>query len=361
MSSISNYEKPLSGNKSLGQSLVRWLWRKSYAASLTERGLAASQDKLVRWASLSKPLEATSPVKSRKTYLMLDRFFSIDQLPIAQVENHRVAVEGGSIGARSYRTDRALKRSDNAGLVYYHGGGCVIGDLETHDRFCRLIAVQTDMVVVSIDYRLAPEWRFPTQINDAVAGWNWVNDNADRLGIERTRLGVGGDSAGGYLAVSVCQQKLQPTLSEPVKTMPSFQWLVYPWLDCRLVSESSKRCTEGMLLTRDTMAYFIDHVLACENAAASLEAQDETVSPLLFESLTGMPATYIATAGFDPLESEGKAYAERLREAGADLVEDFFPEVMHGFIGLSGVCSHAYTRSLQMIEQLSQLAPVEKG
>ncbi len=358
MSSISDCEKPLSGKKSFGQSLVRWLWRNSYAAAPTERGLAASQDKLVRWASLSKPLEAASPVKSRKTYLMLDQFFSIDQLPIAQIENHRVAVEGGSIGARSYRTDRALNQSDNAGLVYYHGGGCVIGDLDTHDRFCRLIAALTDIVVVSIDYRLAPESRFPTQINDAIAGWNWVNDHADILGVDKAKLGVGGDSAGGYLAVSVCQQKLKPTLSEAVNNMPSFQWLVYPWLDCRMVSESSKRCTEGMLLTRYTMAYFIDHMLGTDNASASAEAQDETVSPLLFKSLKGVPPSYVATAGFDPLESEGKAYAERLRGEGAAVEEDFFPEVMHGFIGVSGVCSHAYARSVQMIEQLSKLAHV---
>lgn len=352
---MSDRKDSLTGQTSLGQSFVRWLWRNSYSAPLSERGLAAAQDKLVRWSSFSKPLEAQSPVKSRQSYRMLDQLFSLDLLPIAQVEDHQFEVQGGTIAARSYKTEAALQRADNAGLVYYHGGGCVIGDLETHDRFCRQIAAQTDMVVVSIDYRLAPEFRFPTQINDSIAGWNWVVGHASQLGIDVARLGVGGDSAGGYLAASVCQQKQGPTLGQTIAVMPAFQWLIYPWLDCRMVSESSKRCTEGMLLTRHTMAYFIDHMLGVENAASTDQALDATVSPLLSDSLGAMPPTYLATAGFDPLESEGKDYAERLRGAGVEVVEDFFPEVMHGFIGLSGVCFHAQTRSEQMIMQLKAL------
>lgn len=353
---MSNCEKPLGGHTSWGQSLVRWLWRKSYSAPLSERGLAASQEKLVRWASLSKPLEAQKPVKSRKTYRMIDQLFSLDLLPIAEVKNYHIGREDDGFGARSYRTAAALKRSDNVGLVYYHGGGCVIGDLETHDHFCRQVATLTDMVVVSIDYRLAPEHRFPAQINDAITGWNWVVKNVQPLGIDSSKLGIGGDSAGGYLAVSVCQQKEALSLAQPVDLMPAFQWLIYPWVDCRMTSESSKRCTEGMLLTRNTMAYFIDHMLGVENAASTDQAQNETVSPLLSNSLGSMPPTYLATAGFDPLESEGKEYAERLRAAGVEVVEDFFSEVMHGFIGLSGVCFHAQARTEQMIKRLKDLA-----
>jgi acetyl esterase len=352
---MSEGRKSLSGQVSWGQSLVRWLWRNSYSAPLSERGLAASQEKLVRWAALSKPLEGQPPVKSRKTYRLLDQLFSLDLLPVAEIVNHQIDAGGESIGARSYRTAAALKRTDNAGLVYYHGGGCVIGDLETHDRFCRQIAVMTDMVVVSIDYRLAPEYRFPTQINDAIVGWNWALKNVQAMGVDSSKLGIGGDSAGGYLAVSVCQQAATSTLAHTVDAMPVFQWLIYPWLDCRMVSESSRRCTDHMLLTRHTMAYFIDHMLGCENAAASEQAQDCTVSPLLAPSLDSMPPAYIATAGFDPLESEGKDYAQRLLSSGCDVVEDYFPEVMHGFIGLSGACFHARARSEQMIVQLGSL------
>ncbi|MGH1373843.1 MAG: alpha/beta hydrolase [Cellvibrionaceae bacterium] len=353
---MSQEKKTLRGQTSWGQSAVRWLWRKSYHAPLSERGLAASQEKLVRWASLSKPLEGQSPAKSRKTYRLLDQLFSLDLLPVAQVTDHPVDVEGGVISARSYRTAAALQKSNNKGLVYYHGGGCVIGDLETHDRFCRQIAVMTDMVVISIDYRLAPEYRYPTQILDAIAGWNWALSHACELGVDTARLGVGGDSAGGYLAASVCQQAAASTLPQPVESMPRFQWLVYPWLDCRMVSESSRRCTEAMLLTRHTMAYFIDHMLGGENTAASEQALDHTVSPLLTPVLDSMPPAYIAIAGFDPLESEGKDYARRLRAAGCAVEEDFFPEVMHGFIGLSGTCFHARTRSEQMISQLEMLS-----
>ncbi len=350
---MATQKESLGGQISWAQSVVRWLWRKSYAAPLSERGLAASQEQLVRWASLSKPLEAQSPTKSRRTYRLLDRLFSLERLPVAEVKDHQL--EEAGIAARSYRTAAALQRTDNVGLVYYHGGGCVIGDLETHDSFCRQVAAMTDLVVISVDYRLAPEYRFPTQIIDAIAGWNWVLENAQDLGVDIDRLGVGGDSAGGYLAAALCQQKALSTLAHPVDSMPSFQWLIYPWLDCRMVSESSVRCTDNMLLTRHTMAYFIDHMLGVRNAADSERAGDSTASPLLTATLDAMPPTYIATAGFDPLESEGKEYAERLEAAGCAVAADFFPEVMHGFIGLSGICTHARKRSEQMIEQLQRL------
>lgn len=344
------------GKRSLGQSLVRRLWRRQFAAPLSEQGMSAAQQKLVKLAGLSKPLEAQAPEKCRKTFATLDRLLTLDRLPVAVVEDHRITREGESIGARSYRVADALASSKNPGLVYYHGGGCVIGDLETHDHFCRLIAVVTGTVVVSIDYRLAPEHRFPTQINDAIAGWNWVLEHSRDLGIDPSRLGVGGDSAGGYLAASVCQQALGSTLSQKPQSVPAFQWLIYPWLDCRLTSESTKQCTEGMLLTRSTMAYFIDHYLGQANACESEQALDSTVSPLLKTSLQSMPSTYLATAGFDPLESEGKAYAQRLRESNVDVIEDHFPESIHGFIGLAGVCSHAQGRILKMIAELQNLA-----
>jgi len=344
------------GRKSFGQSLVRRLWRRQFSAPLSEHGMSAAQYKLVKLAGLSKPLEAQTPEKCRKTFRTLDRFLSLDRLPVAEVENHRINVEGGSIGARSYRVAEALGSSSVPGLVYYHGGGCVIGDLETHDDFCRLIAVMTGIVVVSIDYRLAPEHHFPTQINDAIAGWNWALENAPELGIDPSRLGVGGDSAGGYLATSVCQQALDSTVSQKPQSVPCFQWLIYPWVDCRLISESTQRCTEGMLLTRSTMAYFIDHMLGQTNASDSEQARDATASPILKADLQSMPRTYVATAGFDPLESEGKAYAQRLRESEIDVIEDHFPESIHGFIGLAGVCSHAQRRNLQMIEKLKKLA-----
>ena len=349
------------GESTLGQRLVRWLWRKEYAATPGPRGLSAAQEKLVRWMSLSKQLHQQSPRRARSTYLLLDRFFGIDRVSLAQVSDHQIPVASGFIVVRCYQSSRSVHSKGAPGLVYFHGGGCVIGDLDTHDSFCRWVAKAAGITVLSVDYRLAPEHGFPTQITDAIEGWNWVCEHADDWGLDVTRLGVGGDSAGGYLAASVCQQAIQSEFQVEPTHKPAFQWLIYPWLDCRLVSESSNRCVADMLLTRDTMSYFIDHMLGQQNAHQSPVAESPLASPALAHNLEALPPTYLATAGFDPLNSEGKEYAERLRQAGVAVDEAEFTEMMHGFISLAGVCAHALSRSDQMIQGLSRLVKGQVG
>nr|ATW63153.1 esterase [uncultured bacterium] len=333
------------------QKIVRWFWRRASLAPLTDSGMTAAQDKIVRLTALSPPLSQQTPARARRSYRLLDEAFTIDRLALAKVSSHSFDGRNGAVGVRTYHSQQAAQSQNNAGLVYFHGGGCVIGDLDTHDRFCRVIAHQTDMVVISVDYHLAPEHCFPAAIEDAIEGWNWSLDNAVSLNIDVNRLGVGGDSAGGYLSVSVCHQALAPTLSVVPKALPNFQWLIYPWVDCRMTSESSRRCVSDMLLTRDTMTYFAGLFFGAED-----DPLDPTVSPVLATSFAGLPPTYVATAGFDPLEDEGKLYAQQLREAGCRVSEDFFAHVMHGFIGMGGVCPLSRRHIETLLNQLVALA-----
>lgn len=333
------------------QKIARWFWRDASSAPIASSGMTAAQDKMVRLMAHSAPLSQQTPQRARRSYRWLDEAFTIDRLALAQVRSFAVDHQNGTFGIRTYHSLAATQRHDNAGLVYFHGGGCVIGDLDTHDRFCRAIARQTGVVVFSVDYRLAPEHRFPAALEDAIVGWNWALDHADSLGVDAARLGVGGDSAGGYLSVSVCHQAIMSTLAVAPMTLPAYQWLIYPWVDCRMVSESSRRCVSDMLLTRDTMTYFSGLFFGAE-----VDPLDATVSPLLAANLTGLAPTYVATAGFDPLQDEGKAYAQRLREAGCDVNEDFFPHVMHGFIGMGGVCPLSRQHIARLFEQLVVLA-----
>lgn len=132
--------------------------------------------------------------------------------------------------------------------------------------------------------------------------------------------------------------------------MPAYQWLIYPWVDCRMISESSQRCTEGMILTRATMTYFIDLYLP-----EGTSRESAVVSPILEEDLSGLPPCYVATVGFDPLEDEGRDYAERLQASGVEVKVDHFADVMHGFVGLTGACPSAHKYTVRMLEQLSKL------
>jgi len=297
-------------------------------------------------------LESQPPALARNTYRLFGAMFDGDRIELAEVRNEQLdAGQGVSLRARVYVPASCRDLSDNPGLVYFHGGGCVIGDLESHDGFCRLIASNNSCIVVSVAYRLSPECPYPTPLLDAIASWNWVCTEAGRLGLDLFRTGVGGDSAGGLLATTVCQQQLDPTLSAPVSVRPAFQWLIYPWLDCRLSTESAKQCLDGMVLTRSTMAWFIRHYLR----GAGVPASDPRVSPLLRENLRGMPPTYLSTAGFDPLRDEGLQYAKNLAAAGVDVRSDHFGDVMHGFIGFRGICPDARRYTEKMLQQLCEL------
>jgi acetyl esterase len=222
-------------------------------------------------------------------------------------------------------------------LVFFHGGGWVIGSVETHDGTARHLALGSGATVVSVDYRLAPEHPFPAAVDDAVAAVRWVVEQAAELGVDPGRVAVGGDSAGGNLAAVVCQQLVAaggPRLR--------FQLLVYPVTDGSMSHPSIEENAEGYFLTKDTMVWFVGHYLG------STDAKDPYVSPLHAESLADLPPALVITAEFDPLRDEGEAYAAALREAGVEVEAVRYDGQIHGFLGLAALLEdgmHALDRA----------------
>jgi acetyl esterase len=241
-----------------------------------------------------------------------------------------VQIEGpaGPIPARFYRPrpDEFLPL-----LVYFHGGGWVIGSLETHDNVCRDLAVKACCAVLSIDYRLAPEHPFPAAAEDCYAATVWAHDNAARLGIDAARIAVGGDSAGGNLAAVVA------LMARDRKAPPlRFQLLVYPVTCGRMDTPSYRENAEGYLLTSAAMAWFWAHYVP---AAAGRE--ECYAAPLRASDLRGLPPALVLTAEYDPLRDEGEAYAKRLAEAGVPAEVRRYEGQIHGFFGMSALIDRA--------------------
>jgi len=211
-------------------------------------------------------------------------------------------------------------------LIYFHGGGWVVGDLDTHDVVCRQIAAQSASLVIAVDYRLAPEHRFPAAVDDAWSATTWIASQASALGIDAARIAVGGDSAGGGLAAAV-------TLLARDAGAPhvAFQVLVYPVTDLRAESESYATYAEGCMLTRSAMEWYIG-----QYAPDAASRRDWRGSPLLAESVRGVPPALIIAAECDPLVDEGRAYARRLEVAGVAVDYHCMSGMIHGFLTMGG-------------------------
>jgi len=243
---------------------------------------------------------------------------------VAAVGDGGFAGPGGEIHFRRY-----LPIGAAAGplptLIYYHGGGFVIGNIETHDSTCRRLSNKSRCQVISIDYRLAPEHPFPAATDDSLAAFRHVRDNAASFGVDPARIAVGGDSAGGNIAAVVCQACQQT--GEP---MPAFQMLIYPATDARRQTESRRLFADGYFLTQDLMDWFWKAY-----APAGADLADVRLSPLLAKDLKGLPPAFVLTAGYDPLRDEGRAYAERLIDAGVKTTYVNYPGTVHGFFSLT--------------------------
>lgn len=227
------------------------------------------------------------------------------------------------------RVYRPAARGRLPALVYFHGGGWTIGDLDTHDALCRQLAVGACCAVFSVDYRLAPEQPFPAAVEDCIAATKYVAENAEALDVRG--IAVGGDSAGGNLAAVVALQARDaggPALA--------FQLLVYPATDQRLGTASHERNAHGYLLERESIEFFRRCYLPDATAHGDWRA-----SPLLARDHRGLPPALVITAGYDPLVDEGKAYAERLRAAGVEVAYREYPDMVHGFLLLGGVLDTA--------------------
>ncbi|MGA2835793.1 MAG: alpha/beta hydrolase [Acidimicrobiales bacterium] len=218
-------------------------------------------------------------------------------------------------------------------IAYFHGGGWVVGNLDSHDASCRLVAAVSGCVVVAVDYRLAPEHPFPAAVEDAVAAYGWIQRNHVTLGTAPGRVGVMGDSAGGNLAAVVAQETRPGQRSAAADVPPPVaQCLVYPSVDARFVTESYRVMGDGFLLTSESMAAYRAHYVPDP-------ADWETVraSPILCEDLTGVAPAVVVTAGFDPLRDEGAGYALALADAGVEVEYRCYDDMVHGFFGMGVV------------------------
>lgn len=205
-------------------------------------------------------------------------------------------------------------------LVYYHGGGWVIGDLDTHDETCRVLTNEADCMVISVDYRLAPEHKFPTPMEDCYAALEWAADNAETMQIDMDHLFVGGDSAGGNLAAAVAlyaRDNDGPSIAH--------QMLIYPVTDRNFETPSYKENGEGGMISEADMRWFWDHYLESD-----IDGKNPYASPLQAKSLDGLPPATIITCGLDPLRDEGSAYAQQLRDAGVPVTHHNYDDCIHG-------------------------------
>lgn len=239
---------------------------------------------------------------------------------VADVTSLSIPGPDGAIPARLYRP--AAQDGDSALLVFYHGGGFVIGDLDTHDDLCRLICRDGGITVLSVDYRLAPEHKAPAAADDAYAAFRWAVEHAAELGVDADRIAVDGDSAGGNLAAVVSQRARNQGAP-----LPALQVLIYPVVDVCSETRSKTLFADGYFLTARHMSWFMDLYLE----GAAVDRSDPDVSPLLADDLSGLPPALVLTGGFDPLRDEGNRYAEALRVAGVpvDLREE--RSLIHAF------------------------------
>jgi acetyl esterase len=243
---------------------------------------------------------------------------------VASVTDTTVA---GSTPARIYRPE---VEGPVPTVVFFHGGGFVIGDLDTHDGVCRLLSKDVGAVVVSVDYRLAPESRFPVAVEDCYAALTWVAEHIDDYGADASRIAVGGDSAGGNLAAVCAQQAHTDGLALAA------QLLVYPAVDMLGDYPSRTENAEGYFLTLADMHWFAENYLGFgeTDPAAAEAASDPRLSPLHAKSLEGLAPAVVATAEYDPLRDEGDVYAAALEKAGVRVEHRQFPGLIHGFYGL---------------------------
>jgi acetyl esterase len=265
-----------------------------------------------------------SPKDARQLFLETRPASTPTPPEIGSVKNVVAETPAGAIPLRVYRPAGVVATTPLPAYVYFHGGGWVIGDLETHDVLCRQLTAASGASVISVDYRLAPEHKFPAAADDAWAATRWVVAHAGELGLDAGRLAVGGDSAGGNLAAVVALMA-RDAGAPAIK----LQVLIYPVTDVMRETRSYEDFGEGYMLTRDSMHWFIAHYLTSKD-----DARDWRVSPLRAPSLAGLPPALIVTAGNDPLRDEGEMYAGRLRDAGGSVDYVCYGGMIHGFAGM---------------------------
>jgi acetyl esterase len=272
-------------------------------------------------------MSEVSPDEARAMYSAMGAMETGEE--VTRVDDRVVPTPDGDVPVRCYTPSAAIGEAHGV-LVWLHGGGWVIGDIETADATCRALANRAGCVVVSVEYRRAPEHPSPAALEDCLAALMWTVENFEVLGVDASKVAIGGDSAGGHLAALVCQRVLAefgPDID--------FQLLVYPVTDMTQGHPSMAENAEGYLLTRDTMEWFRNQYIG------DAERADPRISPLHAEDLAGLPPALVITAEFDPLRDEGEAYAARLQDAGVPTTLMRFDGQIHGFFAMPGMLDDA--------------------
>lgn len=285
------------------------------------------------------PFESMEPEQARELFVSLRR--------PPTVACHEVRdLDADGIAVRLYRP-----HDETCGLLmWFHGGGWVLGDLDSTEDVCRSLAMRSGHAVISVDYRLAPDHPFPAPLEDCLAATRWAHGNAADLGIDPTRMAVGGDSAGGNLAAVVANIAPVPLVH---------QLLVYPVTDARMATSSYSENAEGYFLTADAMQWFVDHYVS----GALGTPDDPRVSPLLTsaETLRQSPPATVVTTGYDPLRDEGIAYANRLAEEGVVVNQVHYPDQIHGFFSQVALMADARSANAVAGQALSEALAAPTG
>lgn len=269
------------------------------------------------------------PLEEGRAQIESETYAFGDELPLETVRDLRIPGPAGDLPARLYRPDGI--EGPSAALVYFHGGGWVLGDLSAADSVSRMLAEHARLTVISIDYRLAPEHPFPAGVEDAIAAFGHVVEHAADYDVDPAAVGVGGESAGGNLAAVVAQQA-----ALGVGPAPAFQLLFMPVTDLSTKHESYRLFGEGFFLTEAQMDWYRERYLTDPAQSA-----DPRVSPLLAEDVSGVAPAYVAVAGFDPLRDEGEAYAAKLAAAGVPVTLRRHSGIFHGLVNATGVSAAA--------------------
>jgi acetyl esterase len=280
---------------------------------------------------------------SRHSFAQMMTMMGPHDVPVGKIQNISIPGPGGDIRARVYAPIAGGSESLPA-MVFFHGGGFVVGDLDTHDGLCRLIAHEGGFVVVAVDYRLAPENKWPAPLDDAIAATRWIFANAPSLGIDAGRIAIGGDSAGGHLAACVTQ-----AIKASGGLKLAFQLLLFPGTEFTTDTSSMNRYAVGYLMEKQTIEWFYSQVLPDDADRLSPK-----VSPLLSKDFSGLPPAYIMLGGYDPLHDEGLAYADKLKAAGVKVTVADYSDMVHCFIYLQSVLPQAHDAMAKAAEAVAQ-------
>ncbi len=307
--------------------------------------LITGQRILCSLANIGPGMAGLSLGHIRRAYEINERLFGSGSRADVSVEDSSIPVGEHQIGIRLYRPT-ALEAKLT--MVFFHGGGYMIGSLNSHHGFCSLLAGKAGINVIAVDYRCAPESPFPGPIEDGLGAWNWIVKHSAELGIDNTRIGVGGDSAGGNLAAILAMQTFRQAISGELSALPAFQFLLYPWVDMSATSDSIKLFGKGLLLTEELMKVFRSAYLSEEDIELAIAS-----SPMACVDASGTPDTLIVTVEYDVLRDEGLALVEKLKQAQVNVTHMHLPDCTHQFISAGKFSGKTRARLNEICDMLA--------